>query len=659
MGKILIVSLNPEERSFLFGLARKQGLIYTAATIEKAAALLSTIAFDVAVLDAESAGHQRLRVGLSKIPSLVLAGGDEDKLKEAIRAWPDDRYIDYLLLSPKPLDVARSRRVLATADAFSRLKASVSRLSSSRDLAVRKLERVYAEIKDVGGSLSQGIVREIEKRTSIQARYARFMALKRNIEDILRKIHAANDVFDLLNSLVEVKGTVQAGSVSIYILETSETLGPYLKPLVWDDDYLVHAEFSRHIALLQAEDFAAVAARSGAVVRSVDPGRDSRCAFRYRDGLRRPLRSLLAIPLQSEAGVVGVLEVYDRADDGPGGGGFTEEDEQLLRGLSEHIALAMTKLNLIQYDALTGLLRPDPFFEKIIHRLESYSKRRRESGSFAMVMGDVDWFKHYNDRHGQEAGNRLLRELAGVLRSAIREDDLLCRYGGEEFLFFLSSVGNIEEATLLTERIRKSVEEHPFPDEESQPRHDLTMSFGLTLFPSENLGPPGTVTKALLKTIASEADLALAEAKGKRMSALHVDEKLITKNRVCAFVREKAAVMSKTSILEEAKEKVFAEKRRSPRHYASTICLFRENGSYKVGCTIDLSLEGTRFSSDTPFDPAETIDLFLILGNQARAFQGEVVHSRKASAKASRYDTGVRFRDLKPADRDALRAYFL
>ncbi len=142
-----------------------------------------------------------------------------------------------------------------------------------------------------------------------------------------------------------------------------------------------------------------------------------------------------------ETDVIGVLEVYNKHHDGAvSPEGYTREDEQVLRGLSEHISLAMTKLNLIQYDALTGLLRPDPFFQKVVLKIQQRSKRRQEVDAYAMVMGDVDWFKQYNDRNGHEAGNRLLRELAAVLKSSIRDDDLLCRYGGEEFLFFLTGV---------------------------------------------------------------------------------------------------------------------------------------------------------------------------------------------------------------------------
>ena len=119
-----------------------------------------------------------------------------------------------------------------------------------------------------------------------------------------------------------------------------------------------------------------------------------------------------------------------------------------------------------------------------------------------MVMGDVDWFKHYNDRNGQEAGNRLLRELAAVLKSSIREDDLLCRYGGEEFLFFLAGVNNIEEATLLTERIRKTVEDHYFDyrgiPAPPQPDHELRRDDVSAASRSA-----GRSTKATLKNVAA------------------------------------------------------------------------------------------------------------------------------------------------------------
>ena len=205
------------------------------------------------------------------------------------------------------------------------------------------------------------------------------------------------------------------------------------------------------------------------------------------------------------------------------------------------MAIAMAKLNLIQYDPLTGLLRPEPFFDKVLQKVNALSKRRREEGSMALVMGDVDWFKAYNDRNGHEAGNRLLRELAHVLKLSIREEDLICRYGGEEFLFFLMGVKSVEEASLLTERIRKNVEDHYFELQEFQPRGNLTMSFGVTVYPHGEGDAHGPLARPDLKRLAGEADLALAEAKGKNRPELRARgaaDVPVDKNRVCGFAGE-------------------------------------------------------------------------------------------------------------------------
>ena len=107
---------------------------------------------------------------------------------------------------------------------------------------------------------------------------------------------------------------------------------------------------------------------------------------------------------------------------------------------------------------------------------------------------------------------------------------------------------------------------------------------------------------------------------------------MITKNKVCAYIREKTAVVSKTTILRVANEKLFMEKRMYERYYTSTLCIFRENGGHRVATTVDLSLGGAKISSDTAFPLARTLDLFLVLGSRANPFRGEVVYCQKAGA---------------------------
>jgi diguanylate cyclase (GGDEF)-like protein len=652
VGKVFVFSSNAEEREFVFNLTHQQGIVYTSPTVEKAASLLASTVIELAVVEIDSVSRPPLPELLAKVPCLLISGRNEDLLKEAVRGFPAERFVDYLLISPKQEDKIRARRILNVASEFGRLKSEVEALLRTKALTDSKLKKVYAEIKSVGSALSEGLVKELEKRIDLEARYANFRRLNEQFEDIIRNLYAATDVSNLLDTIPQIQKILRAGSISLYILEDNDTLGTFLKPLVWDRSYLTHADFTRHVALLPSTDFAANVARTGQDIVLSSVRGDPRLSPRYKN-LSAPLWSILCVPLKNVSETIGVIEAYNKT---AAPSAFTPEDIRILQGISEHMALAMTKLNLIQYDALTSLLRPDPFFEKVIQQVEQYSKRRKEAGTFAMVMGDVDWFKHYNDRNGQEAGNRLLRDLAGTMKSAIREDDLLCRYGGEEFLFFLSGVHSIEDATLLTERIRKAVEDRCFDHQEFQPRRNLTMSFGVTLFPPEQLGHH--ISKMLLKRIAGESELALAEAKGKRQTALGIADKRVYKNRVCAYVRDKSAVVSKTSLLGTALDKPAVEKRRHPRFFTSTLCLYRENSGHKVAQTVDMSLGGARISTESRLARDRVLELMIILGQKASPFRADVVYSEQASTQSAFFHTGLRFRDLSGPDKEVLREYF-
>lgn len=649
--KFLVLSPNPDDSIVFSDLCRDIGPVRRTKSVESAVPELQNDPPDVLIAD-ESQGDFRLYKGrLSPRTSVLLTGPDERAAREAILSWPAEFFLDYVPRPQTELQKERFRRVLNRAVEYSRLKSEEKRLKD-----------IYSEIREIKGFINNNVIQEMEKRVAVQVRYLWFQRRKQRIEDILRKIYIANDVSSLLDTLPDIKDLIQASGITFYVLDENETLGKYLKPLVWDDAFLSHTEFSRYIALLDSEDFASQVARSGEEVNitRLPPGRKP--AKRYVEHLKGPLRSLLGVPIRHEKKVIGVLEVTNKLHKGaPSKLGFTAEDGQILRGLSEHISLAMTKLNLIQYDALTGILRPDSFFDKVIQKIRLRSKRRQEIGSHAMVMGDVDWFKQYNDRNGHEAGNRLLRQLAAVLRASIREDDLLCRYGGEEFLFFLAGVNSLEEACILTERIRKNIEETYFENEETQPRNNLTMSFGVTLLPkSEEFY--ASINRYELKKIANEADMALAEAKGKRFTGrrepgLGAEE--INKNKVCAYQRENAGQGGTEAVINSYRQEFFEEKRRNPRHYISTLLLYQDNGDFKVTRTINLSLGGLRMMSDAKLPLAKSLDLFLVLEDKAASLKGNVVYSRKAEEETAQFHTGIRFREMAAADRKALENFLV
>lgn len=657
-GNILILNSNPKEREILNRICSECGIVYLASDLPDAISLLESISFHVVTVDHNFASYSSLKGLLKKSTSLIVTGAEEKKLKEIVKGWPLTRYIDYHLTPISEENNESFLRVLKTAIDHSMLRIEAENLKSSIERTEMELKDAYSEMKEIKGVISESVIKELEKRIELEAKYIWFRREKKKIEEILRSLYTADDVTDILEIAHDIREIIHAKGISLYILEESETLGKFLKPLVWENAFLSHPDFPKHMVLMDAQDFAASVARYGQEINTVNVAYDARLSKRYVQNLKSPLKSILCVPIMHEKQIIGVLEVYNKTNKKKR---FTDEDQQILRTLSEHIAIAVTKLNLIQFDALTGLLRPDPFFDKIIQHLESPRKRREEEPAYALVMGDVDWFKNYNDRNGHVTGNRLLRDLAKILKSSTREEDLICRYGGEEFLFFLSGIKNIEEACQITERIRRNIEEHYFDHQEFQPRNNVTMSFGLTYFRATRINSREPITKENLKKLANEADMAMAKAKGKNAAALAADERKDTsppKNKVCVYRRKLTDEAKKEDFISDYKEKIAKERRKHERFYTSTMLIFKKNSAHKVSKTINLSLEGAKISSDLKLPLQQTLDIILILGSKAHQLKGDVVYSKRAEGVLNQYCTGLKFRDLSYEGRKALEDYF-
>jgi len=126
-------------------------------------------------------------------------------------------------------------------------------------------------------------------------------------------------------------------------------------------------------------------------------------------------------------------------------------------------------------DQLTRLYNYGFFRDRLSLELE---RAEATGDSIALVMLDIDHFKVFNDAHGHEEGNRVLVELAEILRAASRRGDILVRYGGEEFAALLYGA-TAEEAGRFAESVRRSVEGYSFAGAESLPGGRLTVSAGV------------------------------------------------------------------------------------------------------------------------------------------------------------------------------------
>ena len=118
------------------------------------------------------------------------------------------------------------------------------------------------------------------------------------------------------------------------------------------------------------------------------------------------------------------------------------------------------------------------------HDLDETLSAKIGPGRIAVAMFDVDHFKEYNDANGHIAGDDALRTIAQLISANVRADDVVYRYGGEEFAALL--IGATEaEAAMVAERVRAAIAGHVFPGAESQPGGRITVSAGVAMTPPE------------------------------------------------------------------------------------------------------------------------------------------------------------------------------
>ncbi|MBL8378810.1 MAG: diguanylate cyclase [Burkholderiales bacterium] len=151
-------------------------------------------------------------------------------------------------------------------------------------------------------------------------------------------------------------------------------------------------------------------------------------------------------------------------------------------------------------DPLTGCLNRRAFFEAAAALLE---ESRTKGAPLHCIMTDIDHFKSFNDRYGHAVGDQVLQSVSKQLSAGLRETDLLCRYGGEEFCIFLPGTST-EVAMTIAERLRVDVESQAGPGVRSEHALKVTSSFGLALLVPELQAPGDLVDRA---------DIALYQAK--------------------------------------------------------------------------------------------------------------------------------------------------
>lgn len=168
------------------------------------------------------------------------------------------------------------------------------------------------------------------------------------------------------------------------------------------------------------------------------------------------IRGMACVPLVARGQVVGVLTVTSKRE-----AAFDESVLEVLQFIASTIALDLENVRLLRLsitDPLTGA-----YNREVMHkRLPAEIAVADKSGApMAVAMLDIDRFKEVNDDFGHAAGDRVLCEVVTRIKAAIRVDDVLVRYGGDEFLVLLPNA-DAHTALEIAERMRARIREQPF-----------------------------------------------------------------------------------------------------------------------------------------------------------------------------------------------------
>jgi diguanylate cyclase (GGDEF)-like protein len=200
-----------------------------------------------------------------------------------------------------------------------------------------------------------------------------------------------------------------------------------------------------------------------------------------------------ALPVGSPDGALSCIELVDHnqtvvvfCSDSAAIDSLSRDDQIVLQAVASELVVAVENSRLYRLtkrlaitDELTDLYNYRYLQQRLddeMGRADRYSKR------LSLLMLDLDDFKRINDTYGHIVGDRVLGDVGQLLKSTVREVDVVARYGGEEFTIILPET-DASGAFIVAEKIREAIAMHRFPDAEGGHSIHLTVSIGLSSYP--------------------------------------------------------------------------------------------------------------------------------------------------------------------------------
>jgi len=207
----------------------------------------------------------------------------------------------------------------------------------------------------------------------------------------------------------------------------------------------------------------------------VDPGK-------YSFTKDRNVRSFMCVPLRIKGKGYGLILIEHNIPNA-----FDGNNVRLLEVITQHISIAIENAKLYEQlqecaniDGLTQVYNR-AYFQS---RLEDELKHARQQGyEVSIIFFDVDDFKVYNDTYGHLFGDMILRSIALTVKESVRKDDVVARFGGEEFIILLPYTGK-EKAYERAEELRKKISELVVCDKNNDITISVSVSMGVSTFPT-------------------------------------------------------------------------------------------------------------------------------------------------------------------------------
>lgn len=222
-------------------------------------------------------------------------------------------------------------------------------------------------------------------------------------------------------------------------------------------------------------------------------------------------RKALCLPMKAAGQAQGILHL-----------GFHDTDEAYEKGMKElglvvadHLALSLANLKLQEtlraqafHDPLTGLFNRR-YMEESLER--EFHRAGRRNHPLSMVMADIDHFKLFNDTYGHDAGDVLLKHMGEILQKNVRKEDIVCRFGGEEFVLIMPDMA-LDVAIHRAEHLREVLKAFHF-NYQGLSLGAVTISLGVAAFPGHGSDA---------QTVLRKADDALYKAKNNGRNRVEV-----------------------------------------------------------------------------------------------------------------------------------------